>query len=309
MLFHCNFACIALFLSFCAQESIAALKKEKESLQEQLNTAHAHISAKEIDSLKASNELESKEKEISLLKETVKTLNASKTSEIDSLKEQHTREQSDLILRVQALEAELVKSKQDSSLFTAMVSKFTDPVTNAKHKCPVIQANGVIRSLSEIISVWLKDLNMGQSNAFRMFQCPVLKNFTMIASFPIVDSFLKVAESLMVDVSPPIVFVFKKDSLVDSWVEFSFHEQLELIARLCDVYNQRKNAATQPEQRNVSVGGMSFLISMHAVAHGKRYRLQCFGINNNGGGKVDIRVSFSPGWVHPFTDMDFSVDG
>lgn len=254
---------------------MAKLEKENHLLREQLKTASDQLETEKTERLKAESELAVKTKEISGMDEKLKTL-----------------------------AAELLASKQKSDRFT---SEFIDPETNEQLKCPVIQTNGVIRSLTGIINLWLKEPSMGQSNAFRMFQCPVQKNFTMIASFPVVDAFLKLVGSLAVDISLPVVFSFKDSN--DNWNEFSFHEQLELIARLCDVYNQRTNSTKPPEQRNVSVGGISFLISMHSVSSGKHsYRLDCFGINNDGGGKVCIKVSFSAGWVHPFVGMDFPVD-
>ena len=73
----------------------------------------------------------------------------------------------------------------------------------------------------------------------------------MIAPFPIVDHFIRLAVTMGVDVSPPVLFHFKDSS--DSWIEFSFHEQLELSVRLCEVYNRRKSPNAPSEQRNVSV--------------------------------------------------------
>ena len=289
------------------------LEKDNALLQEKLESANSKISAIESDKLKALEELASKEKEISRLKEEFEALSISKASEIKNFEKKLTDENGAFCLQIKVLEEKLIESEKDSARFAGMVSKFTDPVTNEQYQCPVIQTNGVIRSLDGIIRIWLGESNMGHSNVFRMFQCPILKNFTMIASFPVVDAFLGLAKSMAVDISPPMTFKFKDSS--DSWTEFSFHEQLELIARLCDVYNQRTDAARPPEQRNVSVNGMSFLISMRAVAQEEeheegKFRLECFGINNNnagkgGGGKVDIKVSFGPGWVHPFVDMVF----
>jgi hypothetical protein len=241
---------------------------------------------------------------LSEIKERMKKMEASLKSEMDDLTKRYSREKTDLGSRIQGLESELAESRKHSERYALMSSKFTDPVSNEPFKCPLIQTNGVIRSFSEIIGVWLNESNMCQSNAFRMFQCPVLKNFTMIASFPVLDAFLNMASSMQVDITLPVVFLFKDST--DSWIEFSFHEQLELIARLCDVYSQRSNGTRPPEQRNVSVNGMSFLISMQAAAvHGSTSRFECFGVNNNGGGKVDIKVSFNPEWVHPFVGMDF----
>ncbi len=71
-----------------------------------------------------------------------------------------------------------------------LVDRFNDPITNEKLRCPIIQSNGVVRSLSSIVNIWLSEIDLGQSNAFRMFQCPVLKSFSMIAPFQIVETFM-----------------------------------------------------------------------------------------------------------------------
>lgn len=278
------------------------LQKENKSLHSQLSEIQANLKSKETETAKIGDQLKSAEKEIAELNEKIKVLGASKDSEISEMKKNLDKQRADHDLRIKQLEVDL---REVSERLASVMSNFTDPVTKEPHQCPVIQTNGVIRSLSGIIEIWLKESNMGQSNAFRMFKCPVQQNFTMIASFPIVDSILKLAGYLKLDVSLPISFLYKAAD--DSWAEFSFHEQLELIARLCDVYHQRANSTKPPEQRNVSVGGMSFLISMHAITKGKKSRLECFGIQNNGNGKVEIKVNFRAGWDHPFVDMEFPI--
>ncbi len=268
------------------------LEQEKLSLQEQLVETEA-----------------SKVKEISGLEEKLSKLNvsmASALSEFGGRQAEFNRERSSLDLRISGLEADLLESKKGSQSLSAMQQLFVDPVSNEVFKCPVMQGNGVARSFGAVIDLWLNESNMGQSNVFRMFQCPVQRNFTMIAPFPIVDHFIRLAVTVGVDVSPPVLFHFK--GVGGSWTEFSFHEQLELIVRLCEVYNRRKIPNNPPEQRNVSMGGVSFLITMRSVCvDGGSFRLECFGINSVGGGKVDIKVTFHQGWTHPFTDMEMPL--
>jgi hypothetical protein len=244
------------------------------------------------------------------LGERVSILNASVASalsEYTGIREEFNREKSVLDQRISGLEADLLESKKGTQSLSAMQQLFVDPVSNEVFKCPVMQGNGVVRSFGAVIDLWLNESNMGQSNVFRMFQCPVQRNFTMIAPFPIVDHFIRLAVTVGVDVSPPVLFHFK--GFDGAWTEFSFHEQLELIVRLCEVYNRRKVPNNPPEQRNVSVGGMSFLITMRSVdaGEGGGFRLECFGINSVGGGKVDIKVTFHQGWTHPFTDMEMPL--
>jgi hypothetical protein len=265
---------------------VELLEQEKLTLQEKLiETEAARV--------KGISELEEK-----LSKSNVAL--ASALSEFGGDREEFINEKSVLGQRISGLEADLLESKKSLS---AMQQMLVDPVSKEELKCPVMQGNGVVRSFGAVMDLWLNESNMGQSNVFRMFQCPVLRNFTMIAPFPIVDHFIRLAVTMGVDVSPPVLFHFKDSS--DSWTEFSFHEQLELSVRLCEVYNRRKSPNSPPEQRNVSVGGMSFMITMRSVSvDGGACRLECFGLNSVGGGKVDIKVTFHQGWTHPFTDME-----
>jgi hypothetical protein len=263
------------------------------SLEQELTSLKQQLLETEASKVREISDLESK------LSQS-KTAIASALSEFGEAQEEFIREKSVLNQRISGLEADLLESKTGLS---AMQQMLVDPVSNEALKCPVMQGNGVVRSFGSVIDLWLNESNMGQSNVFRMFQCPVLKNFTMIAPFPIVDHFIRLAVTMGVDVSPPVLFHFKDSS--DSWTEFSFHEQLELSVRLCEVYNRRKSPNSPPEQRNVSVGGMSFMITMRSVSvDGGACRLECFGLNSVGGGKVDIKVTFHQGWTHPFTDME-----
>ena len=274
------------------------LEAENKLLNTQLDVAKSSIKSRDAELVSKSKELEELQKKLEASDATM----ASALSEFGGHQERFNEEKKVLDARIQALEVEVAGNKRVVDLYSAISTRFVDPLTSEPHRCPVMQNNGVIRSIGGIIDIWLRESNMGQSNAFRMFQCPVLRNFTMIAPFSIVDTVLKLAGSSGVDVSLPLMFCFR--GVDGSWVEFSFNEQLELIARLCDVYSQRKNAERPPEQRSVSVGGMSFLISMCVRGD----RLECFGRNNNGGGRVGIKLTFDSNWSHPFVDMDFSSD-
>ena len=229
---------------------------------------------------------------------------ASSLSEFSDVKADFEKLKSELHVKIQTLEVELAKVKKNSDLFDSLSAVFVDPVSKNRLRCPIIQNNGIIRSFSEIICIWVKEANMGQSNTFRMYPCPVNRNFTTISPFPIVDSFSKLALLSGVDVSIPMSFWFK--GIEGVFVEFSFHEQLELISRLCGAYSQRNDFSKPPEQRCVSVAGMSFVVSIRFIAQeGSKHLLECFGICNNGKGKIDIIVRFDADWVHPFSDVIF----
>ena len=81
--------------------------------------------------------------------------------------------------------------------------------------------------------------------------CP--KSGTVFHQLP-PREFMKLARSAGVDTTSPIVFFYQ--DVGGAWVEFSFNEQLELIARL---YRDREKAERYPEQRNVSMNGEGLL--------------------------------------------------
>lgn len=287
---------IGFLLLLTQQVECDSLKKELDDARKQLE--------------EATKKAKSKDDEISRLKSKLNAAESSMAtalSEFGTGKAEFEREKIGLESQIQELKIELTESKKKADLFTALSTKLVDPGTNEQFRCPVFQNNGIIRSLGEIISIWVKDSSIGQCSVFRLFQCPILQNFTTISNLPIVDAFLKVAEVSGIDVSMPISIWFKDSG--GKFIEFSFNEKLELIARLCSAYNRRIEASGPPEQRSVSVSGKSFIISMRFQKKqdsDSKYLLECFGISNDGSGKVDINVKLASGWVHPFIDADIS---
>ena len=279
-------------------------------LQNKIAKADADVKSRDEEGLRIKKELQSRESVITELETKLnkaKSETAEVLSEFSDLRAGFDHEKSELGLRIEALETRLTESQRIADLHAFTVARFTDMATGVQRRCPLMQNNGVVQSLSTVIGVWAQEPDMGQFHAFRMFTCPVTKSFSMISPFPILDTFMKLAGSAGIDTTSPIVFSYRVAG--GAWVEFTFHEQLELIARLCNVYRDRANADRQPEQRNVSInGGGSALILMRAVAKGAGFRLECFGMQNDGSGKVDIKTVFDPSWVHPFGGMEFPSD-
>jgi hypothetical protein len=266
------------------------------------------VKSRDEEVLRIKKELQSQEAVITELKmklNKAESETATAHSEFGYLQTGFDREKSELELRIETLETSLAESQRFANLHAFTVARFMDPVTGVQHRCPLIQSNGVIQSLGAVIEAWVQEPDMG-AHAFRMFKCSVTKSFSMISPFPILNTFMKLARSAGVDTTTPIVFFYQD---VGAWVEFPFHEQLELIARLCSVYRDRENAERHPGQQNVSMnGGGSASILMRAVAEGGGFRLECFGMQNDGSGKVDIKTVFDPSWVHPFGGMEFPSD-
>jgi hypothetical protein len=283
------------------QEKTIALEGQVSTLKTQAEGVSEYVKQRESDSSKLAHELEVCKGEIESLKRQLAE------SSLASLacKNAFEKEKADLSESIVSLQKAVSDLQKQADGFKLLESKFVDPVTHMKHVCPVIQNNGVIRSLPEIINMWLKEPDLGQSNAFRMFQCPVLGNFSMVSPFQIVETVMNLAAAVGVKISSPVVFHFKRAD--DSWLEFPLHEQFELIARLCTVYSQRKNEARPPEQRNITVAGVSFMLVMRAVACAGVHRFECYGIDNRDKSRVDIKPVFEQGWDHPFGGMDFGV--
>ena len=279
----------------------AGLKGEIESVKAKLKDLE---SQNEINSTMLRSQTEVINKQTAVVEEGRKKLGLAR-GELEKFKEDSAKKVSKLDGELASFRKIIDTLETKAESIKGLYEKFTDPITKQNLICPVIQNNGVIRSLSSIIDIWLKETDMGQSHAFRMYQCPVLKSFTMLAPVQIVETFNSLAVSIGVDVNLPVHFSFKKDD--GSWDKFPFHEQLELIARLCAVYNQRKNENKPPEQRNVTIEEVSFMILMRPIAHGGGHRLECYGVKNKGGSRVDINVVFAEGWDSPFVDMDFTT--
>jgi hypothetical protein len=278
------------------QAKALSLERELGVARKSLNKAAATVSENE-------DELRSHEAVIADLRKKLATSQAETAAallEFGEHKEVFESDKSELYVRIESLKTRLDEAQKQADLYLSSINRYTDPITGMQHRCPVIQNNGVIRSLQAVIEIWASESDMGQCNAFRMFSCPVTKNYSMISPFPIVDTVMKLACSAGVDVSSPLVFMYKEGS----WIEFSFHDQLELVARLCSVYRDRKDKMKPPEQWSASIpGGGSVLILMRAAVQGDKFRLGCFGVRNDR--QVEIKVVFDPDWGHPFCDMDF----
>ena len=283
---------VLLALRRLRQAEVLSLQGELATARKSLNTAAATVSALDDDVADLREKLAASKAE---------TANA--LSEFSDRQQRFDAEKSELNLRNESLEVGLDDARKHADLYLSAVNKFMDPVEGVQHRCPVIQNNGVIRSLQSLIEIWTNESDMGQGDAFRMFMCPVTRKLSTIAPFPIVNTVMKLASAAAVDVTSPIVFMYKEDL---SWIEFSFREQLELIARLCGVYRDRKDASKPPEQWNVSInGGKSVLIIMRAVAHGEKIRLMCLGVENDSQKTVEIKVAFDAAWDDPFPGIDF----
>ena len=260
--------------------------------------------------------LKARDLKITGLESRLKELDDEKLASVSELREIRK----DMDNRIMSLETELNDMKQKSNLVAEILSDQVDPISKIQYRCPVIQNNGIVRSLEGVIQIWSSGPDMN-THAYRMFKCPVTHNFAVIAAFPIVDAFLKFERALGINTDPPLAFEFKVSiiSIVlvagitnhsdqaagRGWTTYSFNEQLELIARLCNVYCNRNIASTPPEQLTTSVAGLSCMVTMRAVANGSRWDLQCHGVQASNGERVEIRVVFDSSWTNPFTDMDF----
>ena len=289
------------------QATVSSMAKANTNHSTRVKEADARIKEKDEEIGKLVKALETSNAEVTKLKAELGVVNKKMEADVSELKKKSDGEISALNTRLECLKASLSEFQSKARSLKILFEKFSDPVSNVTHTCPVIQNNGVIRSLVKVIDIWLKEADLGPSNAFRMYQCPVLGGFSMIAPVQIIETFRTLAASTGVKVDLPVKFLYRQED--GSWVEFPFHEQLELIARLCSVYSHRTNQARLPEQRNVSIGDLSFMIIIRAIAHGVGFRLECNGFNNNGtGARMSIKAVFEEGWSHPFVDMDFSVD-
>ncbi len=167
----------------------------------------AKIAELESIALNTRTMMESRDSNISRLEvrlEEFKNKALASDSELSTIKGEKTK-LDELVL---SLHAELNDNKQNSNRLTAILSNLVDPVSKVRYQCPVIQNNGIVRSLDGIIQIWNSEPAMN-THALRMFRCPVAQSFAVIATFPVVDAFLKLQGALGINTNPPLTFQFK----------------------------------------------------------------------------------------------------
>ena len=135
--------------------------------------------------------------------------------------------------RLAASNAELVTSQAKLTHITSQPgAPFYDPNTNTAMVCPVLQGNGLIVPLKSVISKWFETAGYDDGYTFRTYICPLMQHPTTLASLATQDRIRHIAKHAGMSIESPLVFSYMSDA---GWSEFPFHDQLNIIAKMCTI--------------------------------------------------------------------------
>jgi hypothetical protein len=120
---------------------------------------------------------------------------------------------------------------------------FYDSNTRAAMACPLLQSNGYIIPFKSIITQWFSSASPSDGYVHRNYICPVMQQPTNIASLAIQDKIRHVAQHTGLNIESPLNFSYMSDD--GQWIEFSFHDQLNILAKLCTVQNMQISNCTE----------------------------------------------------------------
>ncbi len=121
------------------------------------------------------------------------------------------------------------KSMQLTSLPGA---PFYDPNTRSAIECPILQSNGHIVPYRTLITQWFQSPNPEDGYIHRTYICSIMRQPTTIASLCTQDRIRSIAKHAGIDTNPPIKFIYSSGH---EWIEFSFQDQLSIMAKLCTI--------------------------------------------------------------------------
>jgi hypothetical protein len=115
---------------------------------------------------------------------------------------------------------------------------FYDPNTSTAIACPVLQGNGHIVPLKSVISKWFAAAGPEDGYIFRTYICPIMQQPTTLASLATQDRIRHIAKHAGINIDPPLIFSYMSDN---EWTEFPFHDQLNIIAKMCTLQTMQIN--------------------------------------------------------------------
>jgi hypothetical protein len=115
---------------------------------------------------------------------------------------------------------------------------FYDPNTNTTIVCPVLQSNGHIVPLKSVITKWFATAGPDDGYIFRTYICPIMQHPTTLASLATQDRIRHIAKHTGINTDSPLIFSYMSDG---EWNEFPFHDQLNIIAKICTIQTMQIN--------------------------------------------------------------------
>ena len=176
-------------------------------------------------------------------------LDASKT-ELKDLKQR--LEKSNEKLKVSESKNKQLESKMTSSAdsLSTVRTIFKDMET-----FPVIQTNGHLVAFHTVMEIWCKKADEDENHSLRTYICPFTNTHTNLTQFPVISHTQKIASALGFSVEPPVMFDVEKTR-----TEFSLKTQIQLSARICYLYANRKKYGESGKTSSVAADSENMII-------------------------------------------------
>jgi hypothetical protein len=196
---------------------------------------------------------------------------------------------------------------------------------------PVMQTNGQMVEFHQVLMMWTSKTDDEGHNPHRTYTCPISSSYTSLCPFPVLHQIQGLATSMGLRLEPPLAFERRVN---DEWTLLSARTQIQLSARVCFLYANRKRfeknvetstTMTEDEQLivtfRVEKRKVSRIYSVFSKRHqntktpspsraqdgdttppSNTYTLHFKGIHQNGSDQT-IRMRITrPGWT-PFAGM------
>jgi hypothetical protein len=146
--------------------------------------------------------------------------------------------------RLETTKASLSSSRTIQAQLTSQPgAPFYDSSTRAAMACPLLQSNGYIIPFKSIVTQWFAAAGPSDGYVHRTYICPVMQQPTNIASLAIQDRIRHIAQHAGLNIESPISFSYISDD--GQWIEFSFNDQLNILAKLCTVQTMQISNCTE----------------------------------------------------------------
>jgi hypothetical protein len=146
--------------------------------------------------------------------------------------------------RLETTMASLTASRTIQAQLTSQPgAPFYDSNTRSAMACPLLQSNGYIIPFKSIITQWFAAAGPSDGYVHRTYICPVMQQPTNIASLAIQDRIRHIAQHTGLNIESPLNFSYMSDD--GQWIEFSFNDQLNILAKLCTVQTMQISNCTE----------------------------------------------------------------
>jgi len=119
---------------------------------------------------------------------------------------------------------------------------------------PVVQANGHVVDFHQVLMAWHGKPDEEGHNPHRTYGCPITSSYTNLAPFPVISQIQSLATALGLRLEPPMVFEIRpvvSNNDEGDWTPLSMRTQIQLSARLCSLYANRKRCDTKAKDISV----------------------------------------------------------